>query len=62
MKRIFSTLCTLALMLCLLPSTAFAAGEGNMDSGGGGMGQSIFSCKIPALHIAHHLVGIAGAA
>ena len=26
-------------MLCYSPSTAFAAGEGNMDSGGGGMGQ-----------------------
>lgn len=38
MKRFFATLCALALMLCCSLSTAFAAGEGNMDSGGGGMG------------------------
>ena len=39
MKRFLTILCALALMLCYSPSTAFAAGEGNMDSGGGGMGQ-----------------------
>ncbi len=45
MKRFFATLCALALMLCLLPATAFAAGEGNMDSGGGGMGQGTSTNK-----------------
>ena len=39
MKRFLTILCALALMLCFSPSTAFATGEGNMDSGGGGMGQ-----------------------
>lgn len=39
MKRFFTLLCTLVLVLCLFPATAFAAGEGNMDSGGGGMKQ-----------------------
>ena len=38
MKRFLTLLCTLALMLNLFPTTASAAGEGNMDSGGGGMG------------------------
>ncbi|MDE6640463.1 MAG: hypothetical protein K2K63_08065 [Acetatifactor sp.] len=37
MKRFFTLLCTLAFVLCLFPATAFAAGEGNMESGGGGM-------------------------
>lgn len=44
--KLFSTLlCTLALVLCLFPATAFAAGEGNMESGGGGMGQGTSTNK-----------------
>lgn len=39
MKRFLSLLCAIALLLCIFPSSAFAAGEGNMDGGGGGMGQ-----------------------
>lgn len=42
MKRFFALLCALALMLCLLPATAFAAGEGNMDSGGRRHGPGYF--------------------
>ena len=33
MKQFFTLLCALALVLFLFPATAFAAGEGNMDSG-----------------------------
>ena len=44
--KLFSTLlCTLALVLYLFPATAFAAGEGNMESGGGGMGQGTSANK-----------------
>ena len=40
MKRLLALLCSLALPLCLVPATAFAAGgNGNIDGGGGGMGQ-----------------------
>lgn len=45
MKRFLAAFCTLALLLCLFPATAFAAGEGNMDSGGGGMGQGTSTNK-----------------
>jgi hypothetical protein len=39
MKRILSIFLTLALLLTfLLPLTAYADGEGNIDNGGGGMG------------------------
>ena len=40
MKQIFLKVLT-GLLVCLLlfPSTAYAVGEGNIDSGGGGMGQ-----------------------
>ena len=39
MKRLLALLCSLALTLCLVPATAFAAGgNGNIDGGGGGMG------------------------
>ena len=39
MKRFLTLLCTLALAFCLFPSTAFATGIGNMNSGGGSMGK-----------------------
>ena len=45
MKRFLTLLCTLALVLCLFPATAFAAGEGNMESGGGGMSQGTSTNK-----------------
>ena len=40
MKQIFQKVLT-GLLVCLLlfPSTAYAVGEGNIDNGGGGMGQ-----------------------
>lgn len=39
MKRLFAILCTLIMMLVLVPASALAAGEGNIDQGGGNMGQ-----------------------
>ena len=45
MKRFLPFLCSLMLALYLFPSAAFAAGEGNMDSGGGGMGQGTATDK-----------------
>lgn len=44
MKRLLALLCSLALVFCLVPSTAFASGgNGNIDGGGGGMGQGTSS-------------------
>ena len=44
MKRLLALLCSLALVFCLLPSTAFAeGGNGNIDGGGGSMGQGTSS-------------------
>ena len=44
MKRLLALLCSLALVFCLIPSTAFASGgNGNIDGGGGGMGQGTSS-------------------
>ena len=44
MKRLLALLCSLALVFCLLPSTAFAeGGNGNIDGGGGNMGQGTSS-------------------
>jgi len=41
MKRFLGTLLSLAFLLCLLsPITIYAVGEGNVDSGGGGMNNS----------------------
>ena len=45
MKRFLTLLCATALVVCLLPATVFAAGEGNMDSGGGSMGQGTATNK-----------------
>ena len=40
MKRIISVLCTVFLLLCLFSSTVLASnGNGNLDGGGGNMGQ-----------------------
>lgn len=39
MKRLLTVLCCLAFMLLLIPTDALAAGEGNIDQGGGNMGQ-----------------------
>ena len=38
MKRFFAILCSFCLLVCLLPATAFADGNGNIDGGGGSMG------------------------
>ena len=39
MKRLFSVFLSLALLLCLVsPVSVYAIGEGNVDGGGGGMG------------------------
>lgn len=44
LKRLLALLCSLALVFCLVPSTAFASGgNGNIDGGGGGMGQGTSS-------------------
>ena len=44
LKRLLALLCSLALVFCLLPSTAFAeGGNGNIDGGGGSMGQGTSS-------------------
>ena len=44
LKRLLALLCSLALVFCLLPSTAFAeGGNGNIDGGGGNMGQGTSS-------------------
>ena len=44
LKRLLALLCSLALVFCLIPSTAFASGgNGNIDGGGGGMGQGTSS-------------------
>lgn len=41
LKRLLALLCSLALVFCLLPSTAFAeGGNGNIDGGGGSMGKA----------------------
>ncbi|MCM1214938.1 MAG: hypothetical protein NC331_06465 [Lachnospiraceae bacterium] len=45
MKRFFPLLCILSILLCIEPLTASAAGQGNMDSGGGGMGQGTSTNK-----------------
>jgi len=45
LKRIFSFVCSLILLLALFPATAFASGNGNMDGGGGGMGQGTSTNK-----------------
>ena len=45
MKRIFTFVCSLILLLALFPATAFASGNGNMDGGGGGMGQGTSTNK-----------------
>ena len=47
MKKLFAMLCCLAMLLCLFPSSAFAAspGDGNLDGGGGGMGQGTSTNK-----------------
>ena len=46
LKRLLALLCSLALVFCLLPSTAFAeGGNGNIDGGGGSMGQGTSSNK-----------------
>lgn len=39
MRRLIAILCSLAILFLLLPGSAMAAGEGNIDQGGGGMGQ-----------------------
>lgn len=39
MKRIFTFLMSVALLLSIFTSSAFAGGNGNVDGGGGGMGQ-----------------------
>ena len=38
LKRFFAILCSFCLLVCLLPATAFADGNGNIDGGGGSMG------------------------
>ena len=44
LKRLLALLCSLALVFCLVLSTAFASGgNGNIDGGGGGMGQGTSS-------------------
>ena len=44
LKRLLALLCSLALVFCLLPSTAFAEGGNvNIDGGGGSMGQGTSS-------------------
>ena len=44
LKRLLALLCSLALVFCLHPSTAFAeGGNGNIDGGGGSMGQGTSS-------------------
>lgn len=41
MRRLWSILLTLAVVLCMFnPLTAFATGEGNIDGGGGNMGDA----------------------
>ena len=40
MYKYFRRMITVVMILCLMvPVTAFAAGDGNVDSGGGGMGK-----------------------
>lgn len=43
MKRLLALLCSLCMLFCLLPTTAFADGNGNIDGGGGGMGNGTSS-------------------
>lgn len=43
MKRFLALICSLLLLLTLFPATAFADGNGNMDGGGGDMGQGTSS-------------------
>lgn len=38
MKHFIAMLCTITLLFCLLPSTSYATGEGNIDQGGGSLG------------------------
>lgn len=45
MKRFFAILCCAVMILMILPSIAMAAGEGNVDQGGGGMGQGTSTNK-----------------
>lgn len=41
MRRLWSILLTFAVVLCMFsPLTAFATGEGNIDGGGGNMGDA----------------------
>ena len=47
LKRLLALLCSLALVFCLLPSTAFAeGGNGNIDGGGGSMYGNIFPRRL----------------
>ena len=44
MKRLFSVFLSLALLLCMIsPVSVYAVGEGNIDGGGGGMGDGTSS-------------------
>lgn len=39
MKRFISALLAAVLIVCMIPMAAYATGDGNMEGGGGGMGQ-----------------------
>ena len=44
LKRLLAFLCCFTLVFCLFPSSAFASGgNGNIDGGGGSMGQGTSS-------------------